>query len=126
MKGFWRIFGAIVLTSTVSVLTLAQQPGAKSSGRHRMVRDVKAAEAGPCTAATSSCTEWVMLAGGPARSLIYRTRSEKITRALIMVHGQGRDIENYFRTAVAAAFLANALDDTIGVSATVGAPEPLP
>jgi pimeloyl-ACP methyl ester carboxylesterase len=30
-----------------------------------------------------------------------------------MVHGAGRDAHNYFRTAVAAGFLAGALDDTI-------------
>src|SRR5438045_2127953 len=63
------------------------------------------------------CTEWVSL-GDHARSLIYRTyaletKNEKITRALIVVHGQGRDADNYFRTALAAGFLANAFDDTI-------------
>ena len=40
----------------------------------------------------------------------------QITRALIMVHGAGRDADNYFRTALAAAFLANALDDTIVIA----------
>jgi pimeloyl-ACP methyl ester carboxylesterase len=34
----------------------------------------------------------------------------------VMVHGAGRDADNYFRTAVAAAFLAGALDDTIVIS----------
>jgi hypothetical protein len=33
-----------------------------------------------------------------------------------MVHGAGRDADNYFRTAVAAAFLAGALDDTIVIA----------
>ena len=80
-----------------------------------------AAWAGPCTNADTSCTEWVLLAGGPARSLIYRTYplnspNERITRALVMVHGAGRDADNYFRTAVAAAFLAGALDDTIVIA----------
>ena len=74
----------------------------------------------PCTKGTADCTEWVTL-GDQARSLIYRTfpldaKNEKITRALIMVHGAGRDADNYFRTAVAAAFLAGALDDTIVIS----------
>src|SRR5437660_7786193 len=78
------------------------------------------AYAEPCTTATAGCTEWVTLTA-PARGLIYRTypvdtRNEKITRALIMVHGAGRDADNYFRTAVAAAFLAGALDDTIVIS----------
>jgi pimeloyl-ACP methyl ester carboxylesterase len=33
-----------------------------------------------------------------------------------MVHGTGRDAHNYFRTALAAAFLAGALDDTVVVA----------
>src|SRR5437899_8509711 len=75
------------------------------------------ASAQPCTKATTDCTEWINL-GDHARSIIYRTyaleaRNEKITRALIVVHGQGRDADNYFRSALAAGFLANAFDDTI-------------
>jgi len=76
--------------------------------------------AAPCTA-VATCSEFVTLAGGPARSLVYRTypldaRNPQITRALIMVHGAGRDADNYFRTALAAAFLAGALEDTIVIS----------
>ena len=79
-----------------------------------------AAYAGPCTSA-KDCTEWVTLGGGPARSMVYRTYSlEKknpaIARALIMVHGVGRDADNYFRSATAAAFLADALEDTIVIA----------
>src|SRR5260370_15115363 len=75
------------------------------------------ASAQPCMKATTDCSEWVTL-GDDARSLVYRTyaleaKNEKITRALIVVHGQGRDADNYFRTALAAGFLANAFDDTI-------------
>src|SRR5437016_3985022 len=75
------------------------------------------APAQPCMKATTDCTEWVTL-GDHARSLVYRTyaletKNEKITRALIVVHGQGRDADNYFRTALAAGFLANAFEDTI-------------
>ena len=77
--------------------------------------------AAPCTTATPACTEWLSLGKGQSRSLIYRTyalnaKNEKITRALIVVHGAGRDADNYFRTAVAATFLAGALDDTIVIS----------
>ena len=80
-----------------------------------------AAYAGPCITADSGCTEWVTLGGGPSRSLVYRTypletRNEKITRAFILVHGAGRDADNYFRTALAAAFLGGALDDAIVIS----------
>ena len=80
-----------------------------------------AAYAGPCITANPACTEWVSLGGGPSRSLIYRTyplqaKNEGIVRALIMVHGAGRDADNYFRSAVAAAFLADALDDTVVIA----------
>jgi pimeloyl-ACP methyl ester carboxylesterase len=75
----------------------------------------------PCTTATSACTEWVTLAGGPARSLIYRTysldtRNDNIRRALIMVHGTNRNPDHYFATATAAAFLAGAIDDTVVIA----------
>ena len=80
-----------------------------------------AAWAAPCTTATSACMEWVTLGGGPWRSYVYRshpldTRDPGITRALIVVHGQGRNADDYFRTAVASAFLAGALSDTIVIS----------
>ena len=81
------------------------------------------AAAAPCilpAGSNTACAEWVML-DAPSRSLIYRTYSldtlnPQITRALVMVHGAGRDADNYFRTAVAAAFLAGALDDTIVIA----------
>jgi pimeloyl-ACP methyl ester carboxylesterase len=80
-----------------------------------------AASAHACTTATEHCTEWVPLNGGPARSLIYRTRSldtrnEHVRRALVMIHGAGRNADHYFSTAVSAAFLADALDDSIVIS----------
>ena len=72
----------------------------------------------PCAVASPACTEWVAIAGGPSRALVYRTyalevRNESITRALIMVHGANRNAHGYYRTALAAGFLADALDDTI-------------
>jgi pimeloyl-ACP methyl ester carboxylesterase len=75
----------------------------------------------PCVTATPDCTEWVPLGPGPWRSLVYRShpldvRQDGITRALVIVHGQGRKADGYFRTGVAAAFLAGALDDTVVVS----------
>ncbi len=79
------------------------------------------ASADPCITANASCTEWIGLGHGSSRSLVYRTydlnkKNEKIARALVMVHGAGRDADNYFRSAVAAAFLAGALDDTIVIA----------
>src|SRR5262245_16101705 len=74
----------------------------------------------PCTSANSSCTEWINL-GGSSRSMVYRnypldTRNQQITRALVMIHGSGRDADRNFSTSLAAAFLANALEDTIVVA----------
>ncbi len=84
-------------------------------------RPPAAASASPCTTATASCTEWVTIGNGPARSLIYTSRSldarnTSIRRALIMVHGTNRNADHYFSTAVTAAFLAGALDDTVVIS----------
>jgi len=75
----------------------------------------------PCTSATSNCTEWIKPSGQPSRVLVYRTypletKNENITRAFVFVHGILRDADNHFRTALAAAFLAHALDDTIIVA----------
>src|SRR3954469_11062790 len=79
-----------------------------------------AAYGAACTS-TTGCTEWITFNGGPARSMIYRTypltqKNESIKRAFVLVHGAGRDADNYFRTATAAAFLAGALEDTIVIS----------
>ena len=79
--------------------------------------------AAPCV--TVDCKEWVNLGSGPsgqtAASLIYRSypltaKNEAVTRAFVLIHGAGRDADNYFRTAVAAGFLAGALDNTIIIS----------
>ena len=74
-----------------------------------------------CTTATSECAEWVSVADGPQRTLVFRThplqaRNEDVQRALIMVHGQMRTSGNYFRTALAAAFLADALANTMVIA----------
>ncbi len=79
------------------------------------------APAAPCITTASNCTEWVTLNGGPSRSLVYRSypldaANDRITRALIVVHGAGRNADDYFRTGVAAAFLAGALEDTIVIA----------
>jgi len=72
----------------------------------------------PCTSATPACAEWIKLPGQTTRLLVYRTKAlavkdERVTRALVLVHGILRDADNHFRTAVAAGFLAGALDDTV-------------
>jgi len=80
-----------------------------------------AAGAAPCVHATADCTEWLTLGGGPSRSMLYRSfaldaPNPGITRALVVVHGAGRDADNYFRSVIAAAFLADALENTIVIS----------
>jgi pimeloyl-ACP methyl ester carboxylesterase len=75
----------------------------------------------PCTTPTTACQQWVTLAGGPARSMVYAsyalgTPNPAIRRALIMVHGTNRNADRYFSSALAAAFLAGALQDTIVIS----------
>lgn len=76
---------------------------------------------GPCVTATPDCTRWVTLSGGPSRSLVYSTfpldqRNAAITRVFILVHGAGRNADDYFRSATAAGFLAGALENTLIVS----------
>lgn len=80
-----------------------------------------ASPSGACTSPTRACTEWVKIGSGAARSLIYRThsldrRNERITSALIMVHGTNRNADHYFETAAAAAFIGVRLDDAIVIS----------
>ena len=80
-----------------------------------------ATAAAPCTTATPNCTEWITPGGATGRFLIYRNhaleqRNAAITRALIMVHGLGRDADSYYRSTVAAAFLAGALEDTVVIA----------
>jgi pimeloyl-ACP methyl ester carboxylesterase len=75
----------------------------------------------PCTSATAPCSEWVKLGSGSARAMVYRSyalseRNENVHRALIMIHGTNRNADHYFRTAVGAAFLADALSDTVVIS----------
>jgi len=78
------------------------------------------AYAAPCIAA-AECSEWVSLPQTSARVLVYRSfplgvKNLAVTRALVVVHGAGRDADNYFRHALAAAFLAGALENTLVVS----------
>ncbi|HYB71272.1 MAG TPA: hypothetical protein VEH80_11385 [Candidatus Bathyarchaeia archaeon] len=85
-----------------------------------LVAGAPARAAAPCTAATAACARWMPMAPG-TRALVYATHAldapdEHVTRALVVIHGAGRNADNYFRSAVAAAFLAGALDDTLVVA----------
>ena len=85
-------------------------------------RQPAATAAAPCTSyTTTACAQWVMLAGGPARAMVYSTyaldkANPAIRRALIMVHGTNRNADHYFGTATAAAFLGGALQDTVVIA----------
>ena len=75
----------------------------------------------PCVTPTTACERWLPLGGGPGRVMAYSTFSidapnPDATRAFILIHGTGRNADHYFETAVAAAFLAGALDNTIVIS----------
>lgn len=79
------------------------------------------AHAEVCTTATPECTEFVVVGTAGGRSLVYRShpmdvRNESITRVLVMVHGAGRNADGYFSSAMAAAFLAGALENTLVIS----------
>ena len=50
------------------------------------------------------------------RSYSLERRNDRIRRALIMVHGTNRNADHYFATAMAAAFLAGAVDDTVVIA----------
>lgn len=80
-----------------------------------------AGAAGPCTAASPECMEWVAVSGAATQTAVYRTyplgaRADGITSAVVLVHGAGRDGHNYFRHALAAAFLAGALERTVVIA----------
>ena len=98
----------LTLATLVTALATAQGAAAPPGGT-------------PCTGATAACAEWVPLGAGALRLMVYRShplgaRNPAIRRAVVMVHGQGRNADGYFRSTLAAAFLAGALDDTIVVA----------
>ena len=86
-----------------------------------LVFSVARADAAPCTTATPACTEWVAPPNAPVRVLVYRSfpldvKNADITRAVILVHGAGRDADNYFQHILAATFLGGALENTVVIS----------
>jgi len=75
----------------------------------------------PCTTAAPACAEWVTVGAAPWRSLVYRSHpldqpNAAITRVFVLVHGAGRNADDYYRSAVAAAFLADALENTLVIA----------
>src|SRR5262245_8068190 len=92
------------------------------------VAPVAAACVFPCSVAaqcsvttTSACTEFVNVGGGPRQIMVYRshpltTQDPGVTRALIVVHGAERAARYEYRSALAGAYLAGALDNTVVVA----------
>ncbi|NJD17768.1 MAG: alpha/beta hydrolase [Gemmatimonadetes bacterium] len=81
----------------------------------------RARAAVPCVTATEACTEFVTLGGGPGRSLVYRNfpldvRNDAITRAVIIVHGAGRNPDSYYMSGIGGAFIAGALETSIVIA----------
>ena len=74
-----------------------------------------------CGPAPVDCVGWVPVGPSTQRLRIYRSHpldqpNPGIQRALIVVHGGGRNADNIFRSGLAAAFLAGAGDTTLVVS----------
>jgi len=71
-----------------------------------------------CATAPAACTEFVPVGEGVRRIFVYRshaltTPDSSITRALVVVHGAERAARYEFRSALAGAFLAGALGNTV-------------
>lgn len=71
-----------------------------------------------CATAPAACAEFVPVGEGLRQILVYRshpltTPNSSITRALVVVHGAERAAQYEFRSALAGAFLAGALDNTV-------------
>ena len=104
---------ALIALSSVAVLAAATLPRPSSAQRARTPA--------PCTMATPECTEMVPVGGGPGRSLIYRSfpldvRNPAITHAIIVIHGAGRNPDDYYRSGLAGAFIAGALETSIVIA----------
>ena len=74
--------------------------------------------AAACTKVTTECERWILIRSGPSRTKVYAScpldvANPGIVRALVMVHGAGRNADHYFETSTAAGFLAGALENTI-------------
>jgi hypothetical protein len=80
-----------------------------------------AADTAPCLKAQNTCSEWLTLDANGSRGFVYRTHSltsvnENIEKVVVVIHGQGRNADGYFRHMLAAGFLADALNNTLIIS----------
>jgi pimeloyl-ACP methyl ester carboxylesterase len=102
----------------LTIATLAVIAPASSSISHARIIVPPISAAAPCTKATTQCERWVLIRGGPSRTKVYASypldvANPAIVRALVMVHGAGRNADHYFETSTGAGFLAGALENTI-------------
>ena len=96
----------------VALLTgAAAATGSRSGSRHCAVYHGDGSLLGVCDAGRR-----VEPRHGLSQLLAHQTRNPSVRRALIMVHGTNRNADHYFQTAVGAAFLANALQDTVVIA----------
>jgi hypothetical protein len=106
------------MRATLLTLTTVALAAAASPHTVHAVQLTRGASAAPCTKATTACERWVKIQNGPSRTRVYATHpldvpNRAIVRALVMVHGAGRNADHYFETSTGAGFLAGALENTI-------------
>jgi pimeloyl-ACP methyl ester carboxylesterase len=102
----------------LTIIPLAIIAPASSSPSSARAFVQPASAAASCTKAKTECERWILIRGGPSRTKIYASHpldkaNPGVVRALVMVHGAGRNADHYFETSTGAAFLAGALDNTI-------------
>ena len=105
------------MRATLLTITTVALFAATSSHTVR-AQPTRGASVAPCTTATTACERWIKIQGGPSRTRIYANYpldvpNRAVVRALLMVHGAGRNADHYFQTSTGAAFLAGAVGNTI-------------
>ena len=104
--------------TVLTITTLAVIGAASRDVLHARRPSPPASAAATCTKAVTECERWILIRGGPSRTKVYASypidvANPGIVRALVMVHGAGRNADHYFETSTAAGFLAGALENTI-------------
>ena len=116
----FRAFATLIpMRATIlTITTLAVIAVASRDNLHANRPTTAASAAAACTKATTECERWILIRGGPSRTKVYASHpidvaNRGIVRALVMVHGAGRNADHYFETSTAAGFLDGALGNTI-------------
>lgn len=74
----------------------------------------------PCSQGTAACTEGLPFGDGRFVT-VYRShalgkKNARARRALVVIHGAGRNADDYFPSGMAGAYLAGALEETVVVA----------